>query len=259
MREAVIVSTARTPIGRAFRGAYNDTKSPTLLAHAVRHAVERSGLEGEVFEDAVIGTVLAGGTAGGNLARNAVFAAGLPVSVSAQTMDRQCSSGLMAIATAAKQVTFDGMDAVIAGGQENISAVQNDYFGWVAKEADPNVVAMVKTAYMPMLHTAEFVSKKYGISREVQDRYSLESQIRTARAQELGLFDKEIVPLQARMKMQNKGISGGRTLRKAKIQAYCVHSRPKSPVRRFNHAGPDGCFGGKRYGNLGRRHLFHQF
>ncbi|MGK0129834.1 acetyl-CoA C-acyltransferase [Pseudomonas aeruginosa] len=204
MREAVIVSTARTPIGRAYRGAFNDTKSPTLMAHAIRHAVERSGLEGGVFEDAVIGTVLAAGTSGGNVARNAVFAAGLPVTVPAQTMDRQCSSGLMAIATAAKQITFDGMDAVIAGGQENISAVQNDYFGWVGKEADPNVVAMVKNAYMPMLHTAEFVAKKYGISREDQDRYSLESQIRTARAQELGLFDNEIVPFQARMKLQDK-------------------------------------------------------
>lgn len=204
MREAVIVSTARTPIGRAFRGAFNDTKSPTLMAHAIRHAVERSGLEGAVFEDAIIGTVLAAGTAGGNLARNAVFAAGLPVSVPAQTMDRQCSSGLMAIATAAKQITFDGMEAVIAGGQENISAVQNDYFGWVAKEVDPNVVARVSSAYMPMLHTAEYVAKKYGISREDQDRYSFESQVRTARAQDLGLFENEIVPFQARMKVQDK-------------------------------------------------------
>lgn len=204
MREAVIVSTARTPIGRAFRGAYNDTKSPTLMAHAIHHAVERSGLEGDIFEDAVIGTVLSAGTAGGNLARNAVFAAGLPVTVPAQTMDRQCSSGLMAIATAAKQITFDGMDATIAGGQDNISAVQNNYFAWVGQEADPNVVAHVQTAYMPMLHTAEFVAKKYGISREEQDRYSLESQIRTARAQELGLFSDEIVPFQARMKLQDK-------------------------------------------------------
>ncbi|MCF5686821.1 acetyl-CoA C-acyltransferase [Pseudomonas sp. PA-1-3F] len=204
MREAVIVSTARTPIGRAFRGAYNDTKSPTLMAHAIRHAVERSGLEGEIFEDAVIGTVLSAGTAGGNLARNAVFAAGLPVTVPAQTMDRQCSSGLMAIATAAKQITFDGMDATIAGGQDNISAVQNNYFTWVGQEADPNVIAHVQTAYMPMLQTAELVAKKYGISREEQDRYSLESQLRTARAQDLGLFNEEIVPFQARMKLQDK-------------------------------------------------------
>jgi len=204
MREALIVSTARTPIGRAFRGAFNDTKSPTLMAHAIRHAVERSGLEGEVFEDAVIGTVLSAGTAGGNLARTSIFAAGLPVTVSGQTMDRQCSSGLMAIATAAKQVMFDGMDATIAGGQENISAVQTGYFDWSMKEADPAVVAHVQHAYMPMLQTAEFVASRYGISREDQDRYSLESQLRTARAQALGLLDAEIVPFQARMKVQDK-------------------------------------------------------
>ncbi|KAA8554023.1 MULTISPECIES: acetyl-CoA C-acyltransferase [Pseudomonas] len=204
MREAVIVSTARTPIGRAFRGAFNDTKSPTLMAHAIRHAVDRSGLEGDVFEDAVIGTVLSAGTAGGNLARTSVFAAGLPVTVSGQTMDRQCASGLMAIATAAKQIIFDGMEATIAGGQENISAVQNDYFNWSLKEADPAVVAHVQNAYMPMLLTAEFVSGKYGISREDQDRYSLESQLRTARAQALGLLDAEIVPFQARVKVQDK-------------------------------------------------------
>lgn len=204
MREAVIVSTARTPIGRAFRGAFNDTKSPTLMAHAIRHAVERSGLEGDVFEDAVIGTVLSAGTAGGNLARASVFAAGLPVTVSGQTMDRQCSSGLMAIATAAKQIIVDGMEATIAGGQENISAVQTDYFNWSLKEADPAVIAHVQNAYMPMLQTAEFVAGKYGISRGEQDRYSLESQLRTARAQELGLFDAEIVPFQVRMKVQDK-------------------------------------------------------
>lgn len=204
MREAVIVSTARTPIGRAYRGAFNETKSPTLMGHAIKHAVERSGLEGDIFEDAVIGTVLSAGTAGGNLARNAVFAAGLPVSVSGQTLDRQCSSGLMAIATAAKQIAFDGMEACIAGGQDNITAVQNDYFAWAGRDADPNVVAKVPHAYMPMLHTAENVAKKFGISREAQDRYSLESQRRTAQAQEQGRFNAEIVPIQTRMKVADK-------------------------------------------------------
>ncbi len=204
MREAVIVSTARTPIGRAFRGAFNDTKSPTLMGHAIRHAVERSGLDGDVFEDAVMGTVLSAGTAGANLARQAVFAAGLPVAVPAQTIDRQCSSGLMAIATAAKQITFDGMEAALAGGQDNISAVQNDYFAWVGKDVDPLVIKNVRNAYMPMLQTAEYVAKKYNISREDQDRYSLESQQRTARAQEQGLFDDEIVPFSGSMKVQNK-------------------------------------------------------
>lgn len=204
MREAVIVSTARTPIGRAFRGVFNDTKSPTLMAHAIRHAVDRSGIESDAFEDAVIGTVLAAGTAGGNLARNAVFAAGLPVTVSAQTMDRQCSSGLMAIATAAKQIVVDGMEACIAGGQENISAVQNEYFAWGAKDFDPRVIEKVEHAYAPMLQTAEFVALKYGISREAQDQYAAESQRRTAAAQQDGRLSAEIVPMQTRMKVQDK-------------------------------------------------------
>ncbi len=204
MREAVIVSTARTPIGRAFRGAFNDTKSPTLMGHAIQHAVAKTGLESDIFEDVVVGSVLNAGTAGGNIARMASFAAGLPVTVPGQTIDRQCSSGLMAIATAAKQITFDGMEAVIAGGQENITAVQNPYFEWVGKEFDPNVVKHVKAAYMPMLQTAEYVAKKYGVSREQQDAYSLESQMRTARAQQNGIFDNEIVAIQTKMKVQNK-------------------------------------------------------
>jgi len=204
MREAVIVSTARTPIGRAFRGSFNDTKSPTLMGHAIQHAVAKTGLESDIFEDVVVGSVLNVGTAGGNIARMASFAAGLPVTVPGQTIDRQCSSGLMAIATAAKQITFDGMEAVIAGGQENITAVQNPYFEWVGKEFDPNVVKHVKAAYMPMLQTAEYVAKKYGVSREQQDAYSFESQMRTARAQQNGIFDDEIVAIQTTMKVQNK-------------------------------------------------------
>lgn len=204
MREAVIISTARTPIGRAFRGAFNDTKSPTLMGHAIKHAVERSGVDPDIFEDAVIGTVLSAGTAGGNLGRLAVLAAGLPVTVSAQTLDRQCASGLMAIATAAKQIIVDGMEACIAGGQDNISAVQNDYFAWLGKEIDPCVVEKAVHAYMPMLHTAENVANRYGISREAQDRYSAESQRRTALAQDAGRLRAEIAPFQTRMKVQDK-------------------------------------------------------
>ena len=139
-----------------------------------------------------------------NLARNSVFAAGAPASVSGQTMDRQCASGLMAIATAAKQIMVDGMDVVAAGGQENISAIQNRYFGWVQEEADPNVIAYVEHAYMPMLQTAEFVAKKYGISREVQDAYALKSQQRTAKAQKNGAFDDEIVPISTTMAVKDK-------------------------------------------------------
>lgn len=204
MREAVIVSTARTPIGRAFKGAFNHTKSPTLMAHAIRHAVERAGIEGGEIEDVVIGTVLSAGTAGMNLARNALLAAGLPLSVAGQTMDRQCASGLMAIATAAKQVTADGMDVVVAGGQDNISAVQNAYMKWVAAEADPAVIARAAHAYMPMLQTAEFVAKKYGIGRDAQDAYSLQSQQRTAAAQQAGRLDAEIVPITTQMAVVDK-------------------------------------------------------
>ena len=204
MRDAVIVSTARTPIGRAYRGALNNIKSPTLAAHAISNAVARAGLEGGEIEDVVFGTVLAAGTSGNNLARNAALAAGLPATVAAQTMDRQCASGLMAIATAAKQVIFDGMDITVGGGAENISAVQTPYFEWAMREKDPDVIAHAEHAYMPMLLTAENVSRKYKISRDVQDLYALESQRRTAVAQAEGRFDKEIVPIKASMAVVNK-------------------------------------------------------
>ena len=204
MREAVIVSTARTGIGKAYRGALNATKSPSLAGFALAHAVQRAGLEGAEIEDFVLGTVLAAGTAGMNLGRNAVFAAGLPVAVAAQTMDRQCASGLMAVATAAKQIICDGMQIVAAGGQENISAVQSRYFDWIGAEADPAVTARVPAAYMPMLKTAEVVAERYGISREAQDLYALDSQIRTARAQAEGRFDAEIVPFETVMTLTDR-------------------------------------------------------
>ena len=204
MREAVIVSTARTGIGRAFKGALNNTKSPTMMGHVIRHAVERAGIDGADIDDAVIGTVLAAGTAGMNIARNAVFAAGLPTSISAQTIDRQCASGLMAIATAAKQIIVDGQETVIAGGQDNISAVQAQYFDWVSKTVDPNVMAGAKHAYMPMLKTAELVAKRYEISREAQDAYALQSQQRTAAAQQAGRFDDEIVAFETMMAVKDK-------------------------------------------------------
>ena len=204
MREAVIVSTARTGIGRAFRGSLNITKSPTLLAHAIAHAVQRAGIDGAEIDDVVIGTVLAAGTAGMNLARNASLAAGLPASVAAQTVDRQCSSGLMAIAMAAKQIIVDGQQIAIGGGQESVSLVQNPYFEWVSQERDPNVVAKAEHAYMPMLHTAEYVAKTYNISRNAQDAYAAESQRRTADAQKAGRFDDEIVPFTTAMAVADK-------------------------------------------------------
>ncbi|MCC4284846.1 acetyl-CoA C-acyltransferase [Marinobacter salarius] len=204
MREAVIVSTARTPIAKAFRGAFNTTKSPTLLGHALNHAITRSGIDPSRIDDVVIGSVLNAGTAGSNIARNALFASGIPATVSAQTIDRQCSSGLMAISTAAKQIMVDGMDIVAAGGQENISAVQNRYFEWVAEEQDPSVFERVPSAYMPMLETAEYVAKKYAIDRADQDKFALESQRRTALAQQNGIFEAEIVPLPSIRKIEDK-------------------------------------------------------
>ncbi len=197
MRDAVVVSTARSPIGVAFRGTLNNIKSPALTAHAIRHAVERAGVDGGEVDDVVIGAVLTAGTAGMNIGRLAALAAGLPLTVPGQTIDRQCSSGLMAIATAARQIIVDGMDVVVAGGQDNISAVQSQYFPWVLEQADAQVTGHAEHAYMPMLQTAEFVVDKFAIGREAQDTYALQSQQRTAAAQEAGVFDEEIVPITA--------------------------------------------------------------
>jgi acetyl-CoA C-acetyltransferase/acetyl-CoA acyltransferase len=204
MKEAVIVSTARTPIGVASKGSLNNIKSPTMTAHAIRHAVDRAGIDPQAIDDVVIGSVLTAGTAGMNIARNASLAAGLPYSVSAQTIDRQCSSGLMAIATAAKQIIVDGMEVVVAGGQDNISSVQNEYLQWVGREKDPNVVEHAEHAYMPMLLTAENVVNKFKISREVQDEYAFQSQMRTAAAQQAGRFDDEVVPIEATRKVKDR-------------------------------------------------------
>ncbi len=204
MTDAVIVSTARTPIGRAFRGALNNIKSPTLAAHAIRAAVGRSGLGAEEIEDVVLGTALPAGTAGMNLGRLAALAAGLGERVAGQTVDRQCASGLMAIAIAAKQVIVDGMQAVVGGGQENISALNTPFIEWVSREKDPNLIARNEHAYMSMLDTAEFVAKRYGIAREAQDRYALASQQRTALAQSTGRFDKEIVPITVQQSVTDK-------------------------------------------------------
>ncbi len=195
MKEAVILSTARTPIGKAFRGAFNHTKSPSMAAYAIDAAIQRAGVEPAEIEDLVMGTAMPSGTAGWNLGRMSALAAGLPLSVSGQTLDRQCASGLMAIATAAKQIMVDGMQVTIGAGQEHISAVQARHMEWAMAECDENVMRHAAHAYMPMLHTAEHVAKRYGISREAQDTYALQSQQRTAAAQQAGLFECEIVPV----------------------------------------------------------------
>ena len=229
MHEAVIVSTARTPIGRAFRGAFNNTKSPTLMGHAIHHAVARAGVDPQRIEDAIVGTVLSAGTAGSNIGRNAALAAGLPYSVSGQTIDRQCASGLMAIATAAKQIMVDGMEVVVAGGQENISAVQNRYFEWVQAEKDSNLLKFAEHAYMPMLQTAENVARKYGISRERQDEYAFASQQRTAKAQSEGRFDTEIVPITTTMVVTDK--QSGQVTHKEVTLSHDEGNRPDTRLQ----------------------------
>ena len=201
MRSAVIVSTARTPIGRAYRGAFNALPSPTLASHAIRAAVERAKIDGAEVQDVVMGAALQQGVQGGNIARTSLLRAGLPVTVSGQSIDRQCSSGVMAIATAAKQIIVDGMDVAIGGGVESISMVQTPQ---MRVGGDPELLAIHKTIYMPMLQTAEIVGKRYGIGREECDEYSLKSQQRTAAAQAAGKFDDEIVAVTATMNVVNK-------------------------------------------------------
>ncbi|CUS43057.1 MAG: acetyl-CoA C-acyltransferase [Pseudomonadota bacterium] len=201
MRSAVIVSTARTPIGRAYRGAFNNTPAPTLASHSIKAAVERAGIDPAEVDDVVFGCALQQGHQAGNIARTSLLRAGLPVSVAGQSIDRQCSSGLMAIATAAKQIITDQMEITIGGGVESISLVQTPKMN-VAP--DPELVAMHKDIYMPMLGTAEVVAKRYGISRDVMDEYALQSQQRTAAAQAAGYYDKEIVPVTATMAVVNK-------------------------------------------------------
>ena len=201
MRSAVIVSTARTPIGRAYRGAFNNTTPQALGAHAIEHAVKRAGIEGAEVEDVVFGAALQQGHQAGNIARQVALRAGLPTSVSGMSLDRQCASGLMAIATAAKQIIVDGMDIAIGGGVESISMVQTPQ---MRVAPDKQLIAMHNDIYMPMLQTAETVAKRYGIGRDVQDAYGLQSQQRTAAAQAAGKFDDEIVPMAATMNVVDK-------------------------------------------------------
>jgi len=217
MKDAVIVSTARTPIGMAFRGALNNIKSPTMTAHAISHAVDRAGIDPEEIDDVIIGAVLTAGTAGMNIGRLSSLAAGIPHSVAGQTIDRQCSSGLMAIATGAKQIIVDSQRIVVAGGQDNISAVQNNYMQWVSDEKDTNVMTHAEHAYMPMLKTAENVVNTFNISRESQDAYAAESQRRTANAQNAGAFDDEIVPISATKIVKNKE-TGEQTMQEVTLE-----------------------------------------
>ena len=201
MREAVIVSTARTPIGRAYKGAFNTTPSPTLAAHAIKAAVARAGVDGSAVDDVILGAAMGQGVQWPNVARLSSLASGLPDTVAGMSIDRQCSSGLMAVATAAKQIVMDDQDVVVAGGVESISMVQNASMRF---ELDPNLIELVPNAYMPMLDTAETVAARYNISRDVCDEYALQSQERTAAAQAAGIFDEEIISVSTTKSTMNR-------------------------------------------------------
>lgn len=203
MREAVIVSTARTPIGKAYRGAFNNTDAASLGAHAIREAVKRAGIDPGEVDDVVMGAALQQGSTGSNIARQCAVAAGLPVSVAGMSVDRQCASGLMAIATAAKQVIHDNVPIAVGGGLESISLVQNEHMN-TFRARDEWLMKNKPDIYMAMIDTAEVVAKRYGVSREAQDAYALESQKRTAAAQAAGKFDAEIVPMPTKMAVVNK-------------------------------------------------------
>ncbi len=203
MTEAVIVSTARTPIGKAYRGALNATEGATLLGHAIGEAVTRAKVDPMEIEDVVMGVAMQQGTTGGNIARKALLRAGLPVHVAGTTIDRQCASGLQAIALAARSVLFDGVGIAVGGGGESISLVQNEHANAFHAE-DPALLEIKGEVYMPMIDTAEVVAKRYGISRQVQDEYALESQRRTAAAQQVGKFKDELAPISTRMAIVDK-------------------------------------------------------
>jgi acetyl-CoA C-acetyltransferase len=210
VREAAIVSTARTPIAKAFTGAFNDLEAPTMLGLPIREAVRRAGVDPGEINDCVIGCAMQQGTQTFNLGRLGAMAAGLPTTVSGMTIDRQCSSGMMAIATAAKQIILDGMEVCVAGGMETISLVQNKQFN-ASRIPDPRLLKLRPDVHMPMLQTAEVVAYRYGVTRDRCDEYALQSQQRTAAAQAAGKFDDEIIPVTADKVVKDKKTGETRT------------------------------------------------
>jgi acetyl-CoA C-acetyltransferase len=203
MKEAVIVATARTPIAKAFRGGFNNLGGASLGAASVAEAVRRAGIDPARVDDVIMGSALQQGATGSNVARQIALRAGLPVTVSGMTLDRQCSSGLMAVATAAKQIMYDGMSCVVGGGLESISLVQNEHMN-LHRMVDEELMAMHPNIHMPMLQTAEVVAKRYGISREAMDEYGLQSQQRTAEAYAEGRYEAELVPVTCKRIVWNK-------------------------------------------------------
>jgi acetyl-CoA C-acetyltransferase len=225
MREAVIVSTARTPIGKAYRGAFNNTQGQELIGHALAQAVQRAAVDPAEVEDVVVGCAMQQGSTGGNVARQGLLRAGFPVTVPGMSIDRQCSSGLMAIATAAKQIVEDGMQITVGGGVESISLVQNDKMNRF-RAGDPWLIKNLPQIYMTMIETAEIVAERYGVSREAQDQYSLQSQQRTAMAQSEGRYDAEIAPLTSVMVVTDK--ETGTTSEKEVTLKLDEGNRPKT-------------------------------
>ncbi len=203
MKEAVIVSTARTGLAKSYRGSFNNLEVPSMVAPVIQAVVERAGVEPGEVEDVVMGAAIQQGTQGYNYARQCAIAAGLPVSTAGMSVDRQCSSGMMAIATAAKSVIVDDVPMAVAGGAESISLVQNEHAN-AYRRKDPLVMQLRPETYMSMIETAEVVADRYRVSREVQDEYALESQKRTAAAQAAGKFDDEIIPLQTSMAVMDR-------------------------------------------------------
>ena len=235
MRQAAIVSAARTPIGKAYRGAFNNLEAPSLGAVPIRAAVERAGVDGVDVDDVIMGCAMPQGTQFPNIGRLTGLAAGLPTSVSGMTVDRQCSSGMMAIATAAKQVMVDGMDVIVAGGLESISLAQNEHTNtW--RMVDPALIDLHPAAYMPMLGTAEVVAERFGISRAAQDEYAMQSQMRTAAAQASGLFNDEIVPVSA-TKLVTDRDSGETSTEPVTLEAD-EGNRPSTTLEGLSSLGP---------------------
>jgi acetyl-CoA C-acetyltransferase len=227
MREAVIVSTARTPIGKAYRGAFNNTQAQELGGHVIAEAVKRAKVDPAEIGDVVMGAALQQGSSGGNTARQCAMRAGLPTSIAGMTVDRQCSSGLMAIAIAAKEIVVDGLEVAVGGGLESISLVQNERMNrW--RGQDPALVQRLPALYMTMLETAEVVADRYNVSREAQDQYSLQSQQRTAQGQSDGRFDAEIVPLPTVMTVTDKAT--GQTSERKVTLAADEGNRPQTTL-----------------------------
>src|ERR1700686_5756305 len=235
MRRAVIVSTARTPIGRAFRGAFNETQPQALAGHAIAEAVRRAGIAPGEVDDVVIGAAIQQGAQGFNVARQSALRAGVPDRVPAMSIGRQCSSGMMAIATAAKEIIHDGMMIAVGGGVESVSLVQNDKMVRTRGD-DPELVARIPALYMTMIETAEIVADRYKISREAQDEYALRSQQRTAAAQQAGRFDDEIAPLPSVMIATDRNT--GETSKKSVTLDKDEGNRPETSLEGLSSLKP---------------------